>query len=145
TPGTTAGITAWFGPASPEATEASNNPSQPNRDFVGIGVHCAQTGSSVCAGSQRARPDRLPDEPGGYSGFQMLQGHKYVAESAPITAIDTTPIAGFPGFDGMTPNVTLGYTASLLERGVPVVYGYISDAHDNHTTGQGPFGPGEAG
>jgi len=28
---------------------------------------------------------------------------------------------------------------------VPVVYGYIEDAHDNHITGSGTFGPGEAG
>jgi len=28
---------------------------------------------------------------------------------------------------------------------VPVVYGYIEDAHDNHIIGSGTFGPGEAG
>jgi hypothetical protein len=39
----------------------------------------------------------------------------------------------------------LGYLATILESGVPVVYGYISDAHDNHFTGTGTFGPGEAG
>ena len=37
----------------------------------------------------------------------------------------------------------------MLEAGVPVVYGYIEDAiedaHDNHITGSGTFGPGEAG
>ena len=33
----------------------------------------------------------------------------------------------------------------MLESGVPVVYGYISDAHDNHGAGSGTFGPGEAG
>src|SRR5262249_16514202 len=27
---------------------------------------------------------------------------------------------------------TLGYTADMLESGVPVVYGYISDVHGNH-------------
>lgn len=32
----------------------------------------------------------------------------------------------------------------MLESGVPVVYGYISDAHDNHAE-SGTFGPGEAG
>jgi arylsulfatase A-like enzyme len=36
----------------------------------------------------------------------------------------------------------------MLEAGVPVVYGYIEDAHDNHTVPTDPdgtFGPGEAG
>ena len=33
----------------------------------------------------------------------------------------------------------------MLEAGIPVVYGYISDAHDNHVAGSGTFGPGEAG
>jgi hypothetical protein len=46
----------------------------------------------------------------------------------------------------------LGYLASMLEGGVPVVYGYIADAHDNQhypgapvTATDGTFGPGEAG
>ena len=33
----------------------------------------------------------------------------------------------------------------MLEAGVPVVYVYISDAHDNHAAPAGSFGPGEAG
>src|SRR5207244_12148408 len=45
-------------------------------DFVGIGIHCAQ-GSALCK-SKHARPDTLPDEPGGYSGFRALLGAKYV-------------------------------------------------------------------
>jgi hypothetical protein len=32
----------------------------------------------------------------------------------------------------------------MFEAGVPIVYSYISDAHDNHV-GSGTFGPGEAG
>jgi arylsulfatase A-like enzyme len=39
----------------------------------------------------------------------------------------------------------LGYLAQMLEVGVPVVYGYISDAHDNHAPGGGAYGPGEFG
>src|SRR5262249_5129471 len=39
---------------------------------------------------------------------------------------------GFPGFGDISPAQTLGYTADLLESGVPVVYGYISDLHGNH-------------
>jgi hypothetical protein len=59
---------------------------------------------------------------------------------------------GFPGFDP-TPAQTLGYLATMLEAGVPIVTGYIEDAHDNNSaalSGVDPnkepfFGPGEAG
>ncbi len=51
---------------------------------------------------------------------------------------------GFPGFGGITAAQTLSYVAAMQEHGVPVTYAYISDAHDNHATGNA-FGPGEAG
>jgi len=37
---------------------------------------------------------------------------------------------GFPGFTPISAAQTLGYTADMLETGVPVVYGYISDGHE---------------
>lgn len=37
---------------------------------------------------------------------------------------------GFPGFGPISASQTLAYTADMLETGVPVVYGYISDAHE---------------
>src|SRR5262245_20430914 len=40
-------------------------------DFVGIAIHCG-SGGGICAGNPKARPDLLPDEPGGYSGFRGL-------------------------------------------------------------------------
>jgi hypothetical protein len=43
---------------------------------------------------------------------------------------------GFPGFGPISAPQTLAYTADMLETGVPVVYGYISDAHERK--GQGP-------
>src|SRR5919202_1041050 len=64
-------IPTVFGPGSPEAAEVAANPGQAFADFVGIGVHCAP-GSAVCAASTHTRPDLLPDEPGGYSGFNGL-------------------------------------------------------------------------
>jgi hypothetical protein len=60
---------------------------------------------------------------------------------------------GFPGFDGALAKNTLGYLAQMQEAGIPVTWGYISDAHDNHTSSfPAPFnpnfprasGPGEA-
>ncbi len=49
---------------------------------------------------------------------------------SPIT--DPLGNCGFPGFDGMLAKNTLGYVAAMQESGVPVTYGYISDAHDFH-------------
>ncbi|HEX8951956.1 MAG TPA: hypothetical protein VF945_08925, partial [Polyangia bacterium] len=144
-------IATVFGPASPEAAEVKSSAAQATADFVGIAVHCA-AGSPTCAG-EHASDDRLPDEAGGYHGFRALFGHKYVAptlSSAPLTDLDGRVIAdgggrvGFPGFDGMSASVSLGYVASMQERGIPVTYAYISDAHDNHVAGRA-FGPGEAG
>jgi hypothetical protein len=142
-------ITTVFGAGSPEAAEARSNPAQASADFVGVAVHCA-SGSPLCASG---RPDLLPDEAGGYNGYSALFGHKSVApalSSSTLKDLDGNLIAdakghvGFPGFDGMSASVSLGYVASMLEAGVPVVYAYISDAHDNHAGG-GAYGPGEAG
>jgi hypothetical protein len=133
-----------FGPNSPQAQEARNNPNQASADFVGIALHCAM-GSALCAGGV---PDQLPDEPGGYVGFEAQFGHKYVAPliatGGQLKDLDGNPITGFPGFDGMTPTVSLAYVAAMHEHGVPVTFAYISDAHDNHQKDVA-FGPGQAG
>jgi hypothetical protein len=139
-----------FGANSPEAAEVAANPTKATADFVGVGIHCAQ-GNAVCANGQA---DKLPDEPGGYTGYQGLFGHKFVAPvispSGPLTDLNGNVIQdaagniGFPGFDSMTPAVSLSYVAAMQEHGVPVTYAYLSDAHDNHTTDTA-FGPGSAG
>jgi hypothetical protein len=145
-------VVTVFGPDSPEAQEVSSNVDQAFADFVGIGVHCA-AGSPVCGSGQA---DRLPNEAGGYDGFQALFGHKAVAPvispSGPLSGLDGKPIqdaggrTGFPGFDGLTPAVTLSYIASMQEHGVPVTFGYLSDAHDPHNAPSGTptYGPGQA-
>jgi hypothetical protein len=148
-------ITTVFGANSPQAAEVKANPTLAAADFEGIAIHCAQTATSKCAGNASAGADVLPQEPGGYSGYQALYGAKYVdpaiaGGSACVNSISGTAIkdpagnCGFPGFDGMLAANTLGYIAQMQENGVPVTYGYISDAHDNHAAG-GAFGPGEAG
>ncbi|HKB17871.1 MAG TPA: hypothetical protein VKF28_02470 [Candidatus Dormibacteraeota bacterium] len=143
-------IPTVFGATSPEAAEvAASDPNtgQPGfGDFVGIAIHCAQ-GNATCASSAHARPDLLPDEPGGYNGFQGLFGHKYVAPAiGGVTAMDGTSINAFPGFDTMPANNTLGYVAQMQEHGVPVTYGYISDGHAAHPpfTDANPWASGEA-
>jgi hypothetical protein len=151
-------IPVVFGANSPEAAEVIANPGQAFADFVGIGVHCGQ-GSALCAASTHTRPDLLPDEPGGYSGFSGLFGAKYVnpvikPSGGPMTDLngnviqDATGHIGFPGFDGMEATVTLSFVAQMQEAGVPVTYAYISDAHDGHGTSGNmhfAYGPGEAG
>jgi hypothetical protein len=146
-------IPTVFGPDSSQAAEVKSNPAQAFADYVGIGVHCAQ-GNAVCSSANGGESDVLPDEPGGYSGYQGLFGHKYVAPvispSGPLqdlngnTIQDTNGHVGFPGFDGMSAAVTLSYVAAMQEHGVPVTYAYISDAHDSHPNGPA-YGPGQSG
>jgi hypothetical protein len=155
-------IPSFFGPGSPEAIQAAGDSpgqsaTQTFADYVGIGVHCAQ-GSLICGASAHAHADALPDEPGGYSGYQALMGARYVdpviKPGTPMTDLgghvikDQNNHIGFPGFDGMTATVSLSWIAQMQEAGIPVTYGYISDAHDDHGTSGNihfAFGPGEAG
>ncbi|MBV9169895.1 MAG: hypothetical protein JOZ81_07405 [Chloroflexi bacterium] len=152
-------INQVFGANSPEASESAGDRTN---DFVGIAVHCADVScSTVGSGSAgHARPEL------GGQGLGALYGHKYVSSQiSSITETDGTPINGFNQSNGFnpTPQYTLGYLAALLKAGVPVVYGYIADAHDSRVScaptsptnpvvsdtnnGQpcGAFAPGEAG
>ncbi|HUL92386.1 MAG TPA: hypothetical protein VLV56_08540 [Burkholderiales bacterium] len=162
----TGDITKVFGNPSPQQAEADaaralpNTPAnaaakaRPQTDFVGLAVHCAQ-GSSICAAGQ---VDLLPAEPGGYNGFKGLFGAQSINPvlaggpvlndllGQPITDPFGNP--GFPGFDGMSAAVTLAYVAAMQERGIPVTFGYISDAHDFHGVAGNQhvaFGPGSQG
>src|SRR2546421_854570 len=77
-----------FGVGSPEWQEAlaanqlparSAAGSKPLTDYIGIAIHCAN-GGGICTSNARntgnARPDKLPDEPNGYAGYQALYGAK---------------------------------------------------------------------
>ncbi|HEV3308900.1 MAG TPA: hypothetical protein VG815_00030, partial [Chloroflexota bacterium] len=162
-----------FGPNSPEAQQLAADSDSfkdaETADYVGVGVHCAQ-GASFCStatgvkyGQSSASPtavsDLLPNEPGGgYSGFQALFGHRYVAPQlgAGIASLsrngyEITNAAGnlvdlngnqingaflsnhpgFPGFGPINASQTLAYVADMQESGVPVTYGYIADIHGN--------------
>jgi hypothetical protein len=127
-------------------------------DFVGMAIHCAKTPDSICNDNDNTRPDLLPDEPGGYNGYAALFGAKYVnpaitGGAAAVNNLDGNPIGdqfgqpGFPGFDGLFASTTLGYVAQMQEAGVPITFGYISDAHDQHGVAgeiHATRGPGEA-
>ena len=161
-----------FGPNSPEVQQLNADTDSfkdaETADYVGIAVHCAK-GSAVCAdakavkfGQTTATPsasaDLLPDEPGGYNGYQALFGHKYVAPqlgagtpnltedgyqvtNAAGNLVDLTGNQlngafltnhpGFPGFSNINASQTLAYMADMLGSGVQVVNGYISDIHGN--------------
>jgi len=148
-------VTTVFGQGSPEWLEASNpaTRSQAAGDFLGVAIHCA-AGGGICAGDPNAKPDLLPDEPGGYDGFQALFGAKYVNPaiahgSACVNDMSGNPMlgpagtCGFVGFGHSGAKETLGTIAQMHEAGVPVTFSYIGDVHDDRTTLRAS-GPGEA-
>jgi hypothetical protein len=160
-------MTKVFGAGSPEWLEAQASNAAPpgtaarnlaQTDFVGMAIHCSQSPASICAGNPNARPDLLPDEPRGYGGYNALFGAKYVNPAitgggAVVNNLNGQPITdqfgqpGFPGFDGLFASTTLSYVAQMQEAGVPVTFGYISDAHDQHGVAgeiHATRGPGEA-
>ena len=125
---------------------------------MGIAIHCGNGSASVCKNDDHAKPDLLPDEPGGYTGFDALFGHRYIAPQLgagtpsltkngyevtnaagnlvdlngnQINGAFLTNHPGFPGFDSINASQTLAYMADMLQSGVPVVTGYISDLHGN--------------
>ena len=169
---TTPDIADAFGASSPEAQQLAADPDSykdaETADYLGIAVHCAP-GNAFCSTAQADRgnqttpsptavPDVLPDEPGGYTGFEALFGHRYVAPQLGAGTPDLTRHGyqvtnaagnlvdengnqingafltnhpGFPGFGSINASQTLAYMADSLESGVPVVNGYISDIHGN--------------
>jgi hypothetical protein len=135
--------------------EAKANRSQAIADLEGIAIHCA-AGDTLCATANNGVSDLLPQEPGGYTGFNALYGHKFVAPvlspTGPLLDLDGNVIAdraghvGFPGFGGISAAQTLAYVAAMQENGVPVTFAYISDAHADHSgASERAFGPGEVG
>jgi hypothetical protein len=136
-----------FGANSAQAAETGAN--QTN-DFIGAAVHCA-LGSQLCSAANGAVSDLLPDEPGGYSGYQALFGMKYIVPAfGGFTDYNGNAITGFSQLNfNPTPAQTLAVVETMLKKGIPVVFAYIADAHDNHEgaalSPASTFGPGEAG
>ena len=161
-----------FGANSPEAQQLAQDPDSfkdaETADYIGVAVHCAQ-GSAFCADAQgikfgqtspspTASADLLPNEPGGYNGFQGLFGHRYVAPQIGAGTPNVTHNGfqvtnavgnlvdlngnqingaflnnqpGFPGFSNINPSQTLAYLADMQESGVPITSGYMADIHGN--------------
>jgi len=168
---TSVDIPKVFGAGSPEDEQLTQDPDsykdQETNDYVGVAVHCGK-GNSFCssatavkygqtAPSDTAVPDVLPDEPGGYTGYQALFGHKYIAPQLGAGTPNVTrdgyevtnaagnlvdlngneidgeyvPTPGFPGFGEINASQSLAYASDMLSSGVQVVNMYISDLHGN--------------
>jgi hypothetical protein len=161
-----------FGPNSPEAAQLNADTDSfkdaETADYVGLGIHCG-AGSSLCANAEAVKfgqttpshtavADLLPDQPGGYKGFQAVFGAKYIdpvlGAGSPNLTSDGFPVTdaagnltdldgnqingafltnhpGFPGFGNINAAQSLGYAADMLENGVSVVNLYIADLHGN--------------
>jgi hypothetical protein len=80
--GAASDITSVFGngvsgDSSPQAAIALNDPPEATADFEGISLHCSQadsTSDSLCSSAHGGVPDKLPSEPGGYSGYNGMFG-----------------------------------------------------------------------
>lgn len=111
--------------------------------YIGVSVHCAQ-GDALCDPAHGGSTDVLPQEPGGYTGYNALFGHRQLTTALQATG-SLTPTGnitdlygnviatnsgtpGFPSFN-LLPQFALGYTAKLQESGVPVTYAYIITPH----------------
>jgi len=161
-----------FGANSPEAQQLAADTDSfkdaETADYAGIAVHCAK-GTAFCSSATGVKfgqttptptavTDSLPDEPGGYTGFQGLFGHRYVAPQLgagtaslsrhgyqvtnaagnlvdengnQINGAFLTNHPGFPGFGPINASQTLAYVADMQEAGLPVTNGYIADIHGN--------------
>jgi hypothetical protein len=175
-------IANFFGANSPEEQQVTADPDsfKDNEvaDYVGLAVHCAR-GAALCADAEAIKngqtapsptavSDVLPQEPGGYNGFQALFGARYIDpeigagtanlshDGIPVTnaagnitdefgnEIDgdfTDHRPGFPGFGEINAPQSLAYAADMLEHGVQVVNMYISDIHGNQFLPDSPQVP----
>jgi hypothetical protein len=172
-----------FGANSPEAQQLAADPDSfkdpETADYIGLAVHCAK-GGAFCTNAEAVKygqttashtavADVLPDEPGGYAGYQALFGHRYIAPQLgggtaslthdgyqvtnaagnlvdlngnQINGAFLTNHPGFPGYDSINASQSLAYAADMLENGVQVANIYMSDLHGNEFI-TGLDGPGE--
>ena len=145
-------MTKVFGAGSPEwleAQAAERSPPGPpratsRRPTSSASRSTAPAGGGICAGNANATARPAPDEPGGYNGYQgPVRGEvrqpgdhrrqrRRERPRRQRRSRDPFGQPGFPGFDGLFATTTLGYVAQMQEAGIPVTFGYISDAHDQH-------------
>jgi hypothetical protein len=135
-----------FGASSPEVNQlnADSDPFKDpeTNDYLGLAVHCAR-GSAFCVdatdtkfGESSPTPtavaDVLPDEPGGYQGFQALFGHKYLQPE----------LAGAANGPGGTRTINgLAYPVTDAAGNLVDLNGKEIDGQYVHTPGFPGFGP----
>ena len=158
----TGDLTTIFGANSPEWLEGFNSQEAPfgsaaanlaTTDFVGIAVHCANTGQASARQHQR-KADPLPDEPGGYTASRRCSARSTSTRRSPAAAVRERPQrqtrsrtvwpARLPGL-----RQHAGGDDARLRRADaggrhPGHVRLYLGVHDNHAGG-GAYGPGEAG
>ena len=135
-----------YGSGSPEVAQynadSNSYKDQEVNDYEGLAVHCAQ-GDSFCAGAQAVKygqtspsasavADVLPDEPGGYGGFQAVFGHRYLQ---PQLAAAANAGGGYRVVNGHSYEITDG-SGNLVD-----LNGQEIDGQYTHTPGFPGFGP----
>jgi len=135
-----------FGTGSPEVAQYTADPDsfkdQEVNDYEGLAVHCAQ-GDSFCTTAQAKKfgqttssdtavTDSLPDEPGGYTGYQAVFGHRYLQPQLAAAA-------NAPGGN----RVVGGHTYAVTDPAGNLVdlNGHEIDGQYVHTPGFPGFGP----
>ena len=94
----------------------------------------ATTASWACSGTGTSRRSSGPGRPNlSHNGYQVTNaaGNLVDLDGNQINGAFLTNHPGFPGFGPINAPQTLAYMSDMLESGVPVVNGYISDIHGN--------------
>jgi hypothetical protein len=162
-----ADIPTVFGAGSPEAQQVAADTGDSFKDaevddYLGETIHCAQDPASgtpdpMCSTAKAFKYDgtqanktattatnsavaeSLPDQPGGYSGFQMVDGYRYV-----------DPILAGGGSTGV-PQANLSFNGypvtdaqgNLTDINGSTIFGAFKDKHGSQATAQ--FNPGFPG
>jgi hypothetical protein len=127
----------------------------------GLAVHCANPvvdPNTICTlsgtdSNVKSVPDTVTGDPS-YTGYSAIFGHKFIAPaindrldnqssggSQTLALLPGRPsTSSFPGFNGEDGNYTLGYTLDMQKAGIPVTFGYLSDAHDCHSALTADYG-----
>jgi hypothetical protein len=140
-----------FGPSSPEVAQYNADTDtfkdQETNDYVGVGVHCAQS-DSFCSTAMAVKfgqttpsntqvPDLLPDEPGGYNGFDALFGHRYLTPQL-AQAANSGPNRTFGNGDSFP---VVDGSGNLTDLNGQTMLGQFSVPGHGFTPGFPGFGP----
>ena len=112
------------GESSPQAAIALNDAPEASADFEGISLHCSQADSAangLCSSAHGGVPDKLPAEPGGYSGYNGMFG-----------ALATNQVIAHPG--QFTPATVDKFSPTHNGQMVPSRAPAIYDVYNYHAS-----------